>query len=180
MSRIVEASRIVRVDTGRREHGGMESGAPQTVMVGGDSYMDRIAKYIPGEVVAGYMSLDRLLVPPLETARAMEAGTVVDPVMVKLMPYLPSAVFLLGLLFTPLYIMQVARRSGPRTPWVTQAVLSTLAFVIWAYATQGSFFTHGNLTPGSSIYSNTIAAAMVIVFSLASGLFTPAPVESEH
>ena len=171
MSRIVQPSRVVTLQPTSRDRAAGEHLAPETAIVGGDGYMDRIAKYIPSEVVAGYMSLDRLLIPSPEVARAPGALASVDPALAKLMPYLPMGVFVLALIFTPLYIMQVARRSGPGTPWITQAVLSTLAFIVWAYATQGSVFSHNEL------YSNTIAGALVIVFSLASGLFTPSAVD---
>jgi len=163
------------------------------VSVGGDGFMDRVAKYIPGEVLAGYMSLDRGLVPdPNAVRKAVEVakttattraagggsggttGMAVSQadVMTHLLPYLPAVVFVIGLVFTPLYIWQLSRNSGGRAPWVTQAIVSTLAFCVWAYAIQGSLFLSGFDTP---LYHGSLAAAAVILFTLVSGIFAPAP-----
>ena len=193
MGRLVEAGRRERVVN----RGGLESAGDGDVLVGGDRYPDRVAKYIPGEVIAGYMALDRNLVPDagafadklraltekgssfksgssLEGAQA-KASVMSDPATQlafhNLLPWLP---LLIGLLFTPLYIWQLARNSGANTPWRTHAAVATLAFLVWAYAIQGSAFIVGFGT-GSGIYYGNVAAAFVVFFTLVSGIFGPTP-----
>lgn len=184
MGRLVEPMRLERVAI--RGSGGLESAATAIVPVGGDNYQDRIAKYIPGEVIAAYMSLDRMVVPSVDTfvqdanafaaAGAQKAGPAASFLAdagTRLAVYqsLPIIIFLIGVLFTPLYIRQIAHRSGTDTRWRTQAVMSTLAFVVWAYAIQGGVFT-----AGLGIYHGTFASALLIFFTLASGLFEPEPI----
>lgn len=196
MSRLVQPSRAVLVSGAVTRGGPPGSAPPAMVSVGGDGFMDRVAKYIPGEVLAGYMSLDRGLVPdPGEVRRVVDAAKTAGAtraagggggggaaasqaeVMQLLLPYLPGVVFVIGLIFTPLYIWQLSRNSGGRTPWMTQAIVSTLAFVVWAYAIQGSFFLSGFAT---SVYHGSLAAAAVILFTLVSGVFAPAPISTPH
>ena len=162
--------------------------------VGGDTYQDKVAKYIPGEVVAGYMALDRTLLPdvksfhekasllaeavsnPKGTSRAL--GIFQDPAMhLFMLNTLPALVLLAGLVFTPLYIRQLAVNSGDTTSWRTQAMISTVAFLVWAYAIQGSAFTLGH---GEGLYAGNWASVLLILFTLGSGLFGPAPVRPDR
>lgn len=187
MGRLVQPAQLERVTI---RGGGFEAAATTMVPVGGDSYQDRVAKYIPGEVLAAYMALDRMVVPDAgkfadqakafaETPPAADAspstiGLFADAgSLLTLYWALPFAVLLLGLLFTPLYIRQLAVRTGPGTPWRTQAAMSTAAFLVWAYAIQGGAFT-----AGLGVYNGTFASALLIIFTLASGLFEPTPVDA--
>lgn len=189
MGRLVQPAQWERVAA---RGGGLESASTTLVPVGGDTYQDRVAKYIPGEVVAAYVALDRMVVPdandfaaqamrfaeaPLAQAPDISApaiGLLAD-VGWRLFFYqaLPIAILVLGLIFTPLYIRQLAIKSGPNTPWHTQAAVSTFAFLVWAYAIQGGAFT-----AGFGIYNGTFASALLIIFTLASGLFEPRPATS--
>jgi hypothetical protein len=63
----------------------------------------------------------------------------------------------------PLYLKQQATAGEP---WQVQAVVSSAAFVIWAYAVQGQMFV--------PVYSSAIAAFMILVFTFASGFVKPA------
>jgi len=190
MGRLVQAAQLERVPL--RGRGVLESTGASTavVAVGGDKYQDRVAKYIPGEVLAAYMSLDRMVVPDAakfaDNAKAFaESKFAVVPEAaahgagwfankdswIALYHSMPIGVLLVGLIFTPLYIRQLAIKEGASSAWVTQAVMSTLAFLVWAYAIQGGAFT----TVASNLYNGTAASVMLIVFTLASGLFGPPP-----
>jgi hypothetical protein len=190
MGRLVQAARLERVVI---RGGPLESavGGATTVPVGGDTYFDRIGKYIPGEVIAAYMALDRTLVPDarsftdalkqypvLARSGSESVALLSNPAALRafhlLLPFLALAI---GLIFTPLYIRQLAHSGGPPGPWQTQAVISTVAFLIWAYAIQGSAFTVGL---GEGLYAGNWASAMLIVFTLVSGIFGPAPVGPDH
>lgn len=189
MGRLVQAPQLERVMT---RGGGVESAtATKTVTIGGDSYQDRLAKYIPGEVIAAYLALDRTVVPSVQDFknhattlldRASSAAAVApiksngvfsDPgTQHSLYMATPVLILIIGLIFTPLYIRQLAQNSGAQMSWRTQAVISTLAFLVWAYAIQGSAFMVGY---GEGLYFGNWASALVIIFTLASGLFTPPP-----
>jgi hypothetical protein len=131
----------------------------------GDEYASRVAKYIPGEVLAAYLTLEGLL------SSAKASGSAI----VKLAQpeYFAAGIFLVGLIFTPLYIRSFAGRTS--APWRTHAVMATLAFAVWAYAMNGSVFQFpvGELKAG--LYEGTIAAIVLVVFSLVSGLIKPPP-----
>ena len=132
MGRLVQPAQLERVTI---RGSGFEAAATTMVPVGGDSYQDRVAKYIPGEVLAAYMALDRMVVPNArkfadqakEFAETPPAAADASPSTIGLLAdagslltlywALPFAVLLLGLLFTPLYIRQLAVRTGPDTPW---------------------------------------------------------------
>jgi hypothetical protein len=190
MGRLVQPAQYERVRVPSR--GGLESaGSTVEVTVGGDGFADRIAKYIPGEVIAGYMAIDRSLVPSAAafqetreklrgTKTVSEGVAAASPTAPAMSPQfqlllhdnMPVIVLIMCLILTPLYIRQVAIKSGPGTPWATHAVVATLAFFVWAYAIQGSAFT---LSPIGNLYYGGLAAALVAFFTLVSGLFSPAP-----
>ncbi len=192
MGRLVQPAQLERVMV---RGANVESiGATTVVAVGGDSYQDRLAKYIPGEVIAAYLALDRNLMP--ETAADVAKGAnstasaAVNSAGTGLLPqpafdqatfhlWLPFLILIIGVIFTPLYIRQLAHNNGAPAPWRTQAVISTLAFLVWAYAIQGSAFTVG-IGEQFHLYDGKCASALVILFTLASGLFSPIPVRSDN
>lgn len=117
--------------------------------VPGDDYADRIVKLIPAEVVAAWIA-------------AMSA--------VKAAAGAPSEatvwiIFAVGCLLAALWTWRKA--SLPNQPAVNQTIVSTVAFVVWAYATGGP----APLWPGH-IYNPLIGSLLLIGFTLASGLLT--------
>jgi hypothetical protein len=123
-----------------------------------DDYTTRIVKYIPAEVVAFYLAADKLFVKAADVANA----NVVDIFVNSHLGYFSIAVFGIALICTPIYIAQQAKDDEP---WRVQAVISSIAFVIWAYAIQGQIFV--------PFYSAAIAAFGVLVFTFASGFVKP-------
>jgi hypothetical protein len=123
-----------------------------------DDYTTRIVKYIPAEVVAFYLAADKLFVKAANVVNANIAEIFVN----DHLRYFSIAVFVIGLIGTPLYIYQQATDDDP---WQVQAGVSTVAFVIWAYAIQGQIFT--------PFYSSAIAAFLILVFTFASGFVKP-------
>jgi hypothetical protein len=123
-----------------------------------DDYTTRIVKYIPAEVVAFYLAADKLFAKATDVVNA----NIADIFVRDHLRYFSIAVFVIALVGTPLYIRQQATDDSP---WRVQAALSTLAFLIWAYAVQGQIF--------ASVYSSAIAAFLVLVFTFASGFVKP-------
>jgi len=123
-----------------------------------DDYTTRIVKYIPAEVVAFYLAADKLFVKAADVVNANIAEIFVN----NHLRYFSTAVFVIGLFGTPFYMRQQATGDEP---WQVQASVSTIAFVIWAYAIQGQIF--------ASVYSSAIAAFLLLVFTFASGFVKP-------
>jgi len=123
-----------------------------------DDYATRIVKYIPAEVVAFYLAADKLFAKAADVANA----NVVDIFINSHLFYFSIAVFAIALVGTPIYLAQQAEDDEP---WRVQATISSLAFVIWAYAIQGQIFV--------PFYSSAIAAFAVLVFTFASGFVKP-------
>ena len=108
-------------------------------------YLEKVARLIPGEIVAGYLTLIGF-VPLLRQEWPHWAF------------YL--GIFLLCLILTPFYLNYLADENKPK---VTHLIVSTLAFIFWAYAVSGTV-----LCP--NIYDPALASILLICFSLVSGI----------
>ncbi|MEW5911873.1 MAG: hypothetical protein AB1814_04910 [Thermodesulfobacteriota bacterium] len=116
----------------------------------GDDYLARVAKYVPSEIIAAYITAIGLI------------STVAEP---RLKWWLYLVFLVLCLVFTPIYFNQMAKKGEPKA---AQIVISTLAFLVWAYSFGGFFQLVG-------IYHSVVASLLLIAFTLVSGLFVPKP-----
>ncbi len=114
-------------------------------------YGERVAKYVPAEIIAAYLTLLPLVL----------SGT--DPDTGRRTAYL-AIILSIGVIFTPLYLW---RFPGTKRIKVFHLIISTLAFVVWAYSIPEGLF--GDV----GIYDRVGAAILLVVFTLASGLFAP-------
>ena len=74
----------------------------------GDGYLDRVAKYVPSEIVAGYIALNGAATAlPVAWRFGMLAG-----------------IFVLCLVLTPFYLKKMAKPGDPTQP---QTTISTIA-----------------------------------------------------
>ena len=117
-----------------------------------DGYADRIVKFVPGDVVAGWLAVTSAIkaaaAPPSERTLWI--------------------IFFFGLLFAAAWTWKQASEPG-KTPPYMQTAVSTVAFFVWAYATGGVL----PQWPGT-IYQPLTATLMLVGFSLLSGLVTKA------
>lgn len=163
----------------------------------GDGYYDRVAKYIPAEVVAGYVSLDSIAksqaasLPmvrspaPDAVAGAPAAVTDAAPSLIASFTTLPGIVFFICLVLAPLYVWHMARRAGIHA-WKMQALIATAAFVVWAYAIKGNVFFQNDKLNGwaqqtlgrQEFYDPQIGALLLILFSLLVAFYQPTEGES--
>jgi hypothetical protein len=122
----------------------------------GDNYLERIAKYVPGEVLAFFIFINVILEQAVKTGgkTAMMAGVPVTTV--------AQGALVVGLLLTPLFIWYV-REEGDA--WLTNAFVSTLVFPFWAYALGAVAF--------DDHWDGNLAAILLATVSVISGLIAP-------
>jgi hypothetical protein len=114
------------------------------------AYLERVAKYVPAEVIAAYL----VLIPIVE-ATSQEGST--------LQRVLLGVVLLVGLVFTPLYLRAMAEVGQPKR---VHQIIASIAFLIWTYSVGGLFTELG-------WYQAGVSAVLLVVFSLTSGLIVP-------
>jgi hypothetical protein len=125
------------------------------------SWLERTAKYIPGEVIAAYKAAFAILVlvPDTEAAK-VSVGWIT---------------FAVCLILTPVYLYQMNKRaSAPVTgkPLWIQLVIATVSFVVWAYALGGPFAFAGQpIVMGG--YREWIAGIILILYTLGVGAYKP-------
>lgn len=120
----------------------------------GDGYLTRVAKYVPTEIVAGYIFLNG-------TASGLPNAWVIFGL---------TGSFVLCLALTPLYLRKMAKPGQPKRLHIA---VSMLAFVVWAYAAAGSGGVFG--VGGLNWYHEALAAMLIAAFSLISGFLRPTP-----
>jgi hypothetical protein len=146
-------SRLVRVP--REVPGG--DGADETLTsYVGDGYLERIAKYVPAEMLAFSIFINAILDQAVKTGgklTAMAGFPVVTIAMIAFVACWISA---------PLFVWYVSRKGDA---WVVNAFVSFLAFPVWSYAI-GNVAFH-------DYRDGNLAAIVLVSFSLLSGLVTP-------
>ena len=121
-----------------------------------DNYLERIAKYVPAEVLAFFIFINAILEQAVKSGGkgAAMAGLPVTTV--------AQGALLVGLVLTPLFVWYV-REEGDA--WVTNAVVSTVAFPFWAYALGAVAF--------DGFWDGNLAAILLATFTVVSGLIAP-------
>jgi hypothetical protein len=122
-----------------------------------EGYLERVAKYVPVEIVAAFMAL-RAVLPIHGSPGALPTG-------------LELALYAGLLVLTPLYYLKFGG-DVPEKP--KQVAVTTVSFVVWSYAIGGPFFW-GTLqdTIGHVIVYPALAAALLVMWSLVAGLVDP-------
>lgn len=156
--------RLVRIPDSRRFSSGAAASDERPPAVAStvareqdsDSYLDRIAKYIPGEVLAFFIVLNAILTQVVSTSGkgALMAGI---PVMTVAL-----AVLITCTVLVPLFVWYVHEEGDA---WRTNAAVSTLAFPFWAYALGATAFM--------DYWDGNLAAIMLAIFTAVSGLISP-------
>lgn len=143
---------------------------PATARTTADGYLDRIVKYIPSQVITFYTAaIVWIATPDAPTAGqpAASGAATVPPPGAANGPELWIA-FALGLGLTVFLTYWQTREPG-KPPAALQISVSSLAFVVWAYATGGPFTHTGFWKPG---WAAVVLGLFVIVIG------TIAPKES--
>lgn len=138
MSRLVEARpRGARAFTGNEAQNAKD-------------YLDRVARYVPAEILAAYLTLLPIVVATTKTEASLRNGLL--------------AVVLFGLLLINIpYLLRATPVGAPRLKHI---VVSTLAYLVWTYSI-GGFWT------ALGFYREAVAAILIVFVSLGSGLVIP-------
>ncbi len=112
---------------------------------GTKQYLEKVAKLVPSEVIAGYLAIVGFIAAVGDADARLWLGW---------------AAFALGLVLTPFYLNTQAEPDRPKR---NHLILSTVAFVVWAYAVSGA-----TLLP--DFHTDAVASIVLIAFSLVSGI----------
>lgn len=162
MGRLVRVPRVVQADmsiAGVLE-GMLQGGAPgqhqPPTMIIADTYLERLGKYVPAEMIAFTIFINAILEQAIRTGGKSAA-------MGGLPITIVGAVALVAaMVMTPIYVWYVREENDA---WIINAVMSTLAFPFWAYALGAVAF--------ENYFDGNLAAILLISFSLFSGLVAP-------
>jgi len=129
---------ITAKDIERLNQPGYESRFPAETITR-DAYFDRLFKYIPAELVAGYVFVLGVV------KQLTDAGEI------KLFQW---ALFIIFCIMTPLYLWRVQKVQK-----IQQHIISLLSFVVWVFALGGPFALSG-------WYNQVYGAILLPVFTL--------------
>lgn len=114
-----------------------------------DEYLNKVARLIPSEIIAGYLTMIGFV------------GSVKD---IRTQNVIIWIVFAIGLILTPIYLNKVADAGKPKT---NHLIISTLAFLVWAYVTTGKQLLETILP---NLFDQAIASIILVAFSLISAV----------
>jgi hypothetical protein len=161
MGRLVRKPQVPDLD---RQIAGLErvlssdvSGMQMAATAAGDNYVERMVKYIPGEVIGFSMLINAILDQALKAGgpSAAMAGLPISAI--------AAGALLIGIVLTPLFCWYV-REDGDA--WIVNAAVSTVAFPFWAYLMGAVAF--------SNVHDGNFAVILVLTFTVVSGLISPA------
>lgn len=160
MSRLVRKPRLPDLDMDIAAlEGVLQSGIAGVPMANaeqGDNYLERMVKYVPAEIFAGFMLINAILDQAMKSGgpNAAMAGFPVSGIAV--------AALLFCMMLVPLFCWYV-REDGDA--WTTHAIVSTVAFPFWAYLLGAVAF--------ADHHDGNLAVILVLAFTAVSGLVAP-------
>ena len=156
MGRLVRVPREVPVDHSAGGLEGVRADHGYHYYVQADGYLERIAKYVPAEVLAFSVFINAILDQALKSGgkSAMMAGMPVSTI--------ATALLMAGTVLTPFFMWYMRR---PGDAWATNAFVSALLFPVWSYALGHVAF--------AGYWDGNLAAILLAFASVVSGLFAP-------
>jgi hypothetical protein len=160
MSRLVRKPRLPGLD---QQIAGLDSVLQSGVVAmpvagaeAGDNYLERLVKYIPGEVLGFSLVINAILDQAMKSGgpNAAMAGLPITTI--------AAGALLIGCILTPLFCWYV-REDGDA--WILNAAVSTVAYPFWAYLMGAVAFT--------SVHDGNLAVILVLTFTVVSGLISP-------
>lgn len=111
-------------------------------------YLDKVSKLVPAEILAAYLTMFGL-VESIKSATTQLVSMWI--------------VFAAGSILTPIYLNLAAEAGKPKT---RHLILSTIAFLVWAYVTTGKTLS---ASFAADAYDPAVASIVLILFSVISG-----------
>ncbi len=129
---------------------------PAVEAVPGDDYLVRTVKYVPAEVLGFSLVVNSILSQAMISGsdNATMAGLSVTSIAV--------GALIVGCILTPLFCWYV-REDGDA--WITNAVVSTIAFPFWSYLMGAVAF--------AKFHDGNLAVILILTFTAVSGLVAP-------
>jgi hypothetical protein len=116
---------------------------------GFNEYLDKVARLIPSEIIAGYLTM----IGFVGSVKGIQAQNIITWI-----------VFAIGFILTPIYLNKVADAGKPKQ---NHLILSTIAFLVWAYVTTGKQLLE---TISPNLFDQAVASIMLVAFSLISAV----------
>jgi len=160
MSRLVRKPRLPDIDMDIAAlEGVLQSGIAGVPMANaeqGDNYLERMVKYVPAEILAGFMLINAILDQAMKAGgpNATMAGFPVSDIAV--------GALIFGMMLVPLFCWYVREESDA---WITHAIVATIAFPFWAYLLGAVAF--------ADHHDGNLAVILVLTFTGVSGLVAP-------
>jgi hypothetical protein len=132
------------------------AGIPMANAEPGDNYLERMAKYVPAEIVAFSMVINAILDQAVKAGgkNAAMAGFPVTSIAI--------GALVVAFVLTPLFCWYV-RQEGDA--WIINTIVSMAAFPFWAYLMGAVAF--------ADHHDGNLAAILVLTFTVVSGLISP-------
>jgi hypothetical protein len=125
------------------QSGIVQKSEPDSSRVVKDGYTDRLFKYIPAEVVAGYIFVLGLLKQLTD---------------LKTLTFLDWLLFLIFCVLTPLYLWKVQKVTKTQ-----QHVISLLSFIVWVFAIGGPFSLYAWYNP---VYGEILLPVFTLIVAI--------------
>ena len=188
MGRIVRSAVVSRgrpeleAAPGAEDDAGGQNGQGETDPKEGDGYLDRVAKYVPAEVVAFFIFVNSILDNAVEqpvakamalalnenskdvpgAVRAAISGVDMAGISIWTISWIMLVV---ALAMTPVYLKSVSDSSDHAESPGANIIMSMLAFPFWAYAVDAVAFRPW--------HDGALASIMLATFTLISGAIRP-------
>jgi hypothetical protein len=188
MGRIVRSAVVSRgkpeleAAAGAEDDAGGQNGQGETDSKDGDGYLDRVAKYVPAEVVAFFIFVNSILDNAVEqpvakamalalnenskdvpgAVRAAISGVDMAGISIWTISWIMLVV---ALAMTPVYLKSVSDSSDHAESPGANIIMSMLAFPFWAYAVDAVAFRPW--------HDGALASIMLATFTLISGAIRP-------
>jgi len=114
-----------------------------------NDYLNKVARLVPSEIIAGYLTM----IGFVGSIKNMQAQNIITWV-----------VFAISIVLTPIYLNNVADADKPKR---NHLILSTIAFLVWAYVTTGRQLL---ATISPDIFDQAVASIVLVAFSLISAV----------
>ena len=190
MGRIVRSAVVSRGRPGLEAVAGAEDdegGQNGQDSKGGDGYLDRVAKYVPAEVVAFFIFVNSILDNAAEEPVAKALAKALDEKSTDVPGAVRAAidtvkmagfsiwtiswiVLIIALAMTPIYLKSVSDSADNAEAPGANIVMSMLAFPFWAYAVNALAFRPW--------HDGALASIMLATFTLISGAVRPEYINS--